>query len=109
MKDERVLSIEMDLLPEHIQYKDEGCDMSPSCLSCPLQSCVYDAPHGKQAILKRRRNDEILRVYRQEHPSLGEMARIFKVSIRTVQRVLKCGKVKIERWRKEPQRGNIHT
>jgi hypothetical protein len=28
MNDERTLSIELDLLPEHLHYKDEGCDMS---------------------------------------------------------------------------------
>lgn len=109
MKNERGFSIELDLLPEHKHYIDEGCDMSPSCLSCPLEGCIYDTPHGKQAELKRRRNDEILRVFREEHPTLGELARIFKVSMRTVQRALKGGKVKIKRKYKEIQRGDIHT
>jgi hypothetical protein len=89
MNDERALSIELDLLPENVHYKDEGCDMSPSCLACPLASCVYDTPHGKQVLLKRRRNDEIARLYREERPSYQELARRFKVSMRTVQRVLK--------------------
>jgi len=89
MNDERTLSIELDLLPEHLHYKDEGCDISPSCLACPLARCVYDTPHGKQALLKRLRNDEIARVYREERLSYREMARLFKVSTRTVQRVLK--------------------
>ena len=89
MNDEKTLSIELDLLPEHLHYKDEGCQMSPSCLACPLASCVYDTPHGKQVLLKRRRNDEMARLYREEHLSDMEMARLFKVRTRTVQRVLK--------------------
>jgi predicted HTH domain antitoxin len=109
MKNEESLSVELDLLPEHKHYMDEGCDMSPSCLSCPLENCIYDTPHGKQTELKRRRNDEILRVFREEHPSLGELARMFKVSMRTVQRALKGGKVKIKRKHKETKRGDIHT
>jgi len=94
MNDERTLSIELDLLPEHLHYKDEGCEMSPYCLACPLASCVYDTPHGKQVLLKRRRNDEMARVYREEHLTHHELARIFKVSTRTVQRVLKGQRVK---------------
>lgn len=89
MNDERTLSIELDLLPEHLHYKDEGCEMSPSCLACPLASCVYDTPHGKQVLLKRRRDDEMARVYREERLSYGELARMFKVSTRTVARALK--------------------
>ncbi|RJO63353.1 MAG: hypothetical protein C4542_00220 [Dehalococcoidia bacterium] len=89
MNDESTLSIELDLLPEHLHYKDEGCEMSPSCLACPLASCVYDTPHGKQVLLKRRRNDEMARMYREERLSYRELARLFKVSKRTVQRVLK--------------------
>jgi hypothetical protein len=88
MNDERTLSVELDLLPEHVHYKDEGCEMSASCLACPLESCVYDTPHGKQVLLKRRRDDEMARVYREEHPTYHELARMFKVSTRTVQRVL---------------------
>ena len=88
MKKDSALSIELDLLPEHLHYKDEGCDMSPSCLDCPLANCVYDTPHGKQTLLKRRRNEEMARVYHEEHPSYSELSRLFKVSARTVQRVV---------------------
>jgi hypothetical protein len=89
MKNEGKLSTELDLLPEHIHYKDEGCEMSSSCLSCPLANCIFDTPHGKQALLKRRRDDEIARLYRREHPTRREMAHRFGVSTRTVQRALK--------------------
>ncbi len=104
MKNEESLSVELDLLPEHKHYMDEGCDMSPSCLSCPLENCIYDTPHGKQSELKRRRNDEILRVFREEHPTLGELARMFKVSMRTVQRALDGSRANSSEGRKKKRR-----
>ena len=33
----------MDMLPEHFPYRDDGCDVSPSCLRCPLPRCKYDS------------------------------------------------------------------
>lgn len=29
-----------------IHYKDEGCDLAPSCLNCPFPACRYDMPKG---------------------------------------------------------------
>jgi hypothetical protein len=88
-EEERSAPCEFDLLPEDTRYRDEGCELAESCLECPLPGCIYDTPHGKQMLLKARRDDEIVRVYRSESPTLGELARMFKVSVRTVQRVLK--------------------
>ena len=34
--------VRRDSLPEHARYKDEGCELSPSCLRCPLPRCQYD-------------------------------------------------------------------
>lgn len=33
---------------EFIHYRDDGCSIAPSCLSCPLPACRYDLP-AKQA------------------------------------------------------------
>lgn len=33
-----------DALPEYAHYEDTGCDLSPSCLECPLEKCKYDDP-----------------------------------------------------------------
>ena len=35
--------VRRDSLPEHARYKDTGCELSPSCLRCPLVRCQYDA------------------------------------------------------------------
>lgn len=28
-----------------VHYKDTGCDIHPTCLTCPLPKCRYDLPH----------------------------------------------------------------
>ena len=78
-----------DLPPEYCQYHDEGCEFAQSCLNCHLPVCVYDEPGGKQRLLKRRRAIEMARLFTHEGKSIGELAQIFGVSSRTVQRALK--------------------
>ena len=79
----------IDLPPEYCQYHDEGCEFAQSCLNCHLPICVYDEPGGKQRLLKRRRAAEMARLFTHEGKNIGELARIFGVSGRTVQRALK--------------------
>ena len=79
----------VDLPPEYCQYHDNGCEFAQSCLNCHLPVCVYDEPGGKQRLLKRRRAEEMERQFTREGKSIGELAQIFGVSRRTVQRALK--------------------
>ena len=69
--------------------RDEGCELSPSCLNCPLPRCIEDIPRGKQRQIKEIRNLEILRLFYEEGRSVKEIAEKFGVSERTVQRALK--------------------
>jgi AraC-like DNA-binding protein len=78
-----------DLPPEYCQYHDEGCEFAESCLNCHLPVCVYDEPGGKQKLKKKRRASDMARLFTQEGKSIKELAQIFAVSIRTVQRALK--------------------
>ncbi len=34
-------------LPETTTFKDEGCDLHPACLACPLPVCRYEMPAGR--------------------------------------------------------------
>src|SRR4030042_3197761 len=77
-----------DLLPEEFPYGDEGCELFPSCLNCPFPHCVREEPWGKEKFLKRRRAERMLNL-KKEGKSIREVARIFEVSPRTVQRWLK--------------------
>ena len=79
----------VDLPPEYCQYQDDGCEFAQSCLNCHLPICVYDEPGGKQRLLKRRRAKEMARLFTSEGKSIGELAQVFGVSKRTVQRALK--------------------
>ena len=85
--DERIIPGETmwDLLPEEFPYEDRGCELFPSCLNCPFPNCVKEEPWGKEKFLKRRRAERMMELKR-EAKSVTEIARIFEVSPRTVQR-----------------------
>ena len=79
----------LDLPPEYCRYQDEGCEVADSCLNCPLPVCIYDEPGGKQRLVKRQRAREMARLFTNEGKGVKELAQIFGVSQRTVQRALK--------------------
>ncbi|MFH1016026.1 MAG: helix-turn-helix domain-containing protein [Chloroflexota bacterium] len=81
--------IETDLRPEFCRYRDEGCELAESCLSCPFPQCLYEQPRGKQSWLKKARAREIVRLFSNKGKSVKELAQMFGVSERTIQRALK--------------------
>ena len=81
-----------DALPEHMQYRDEGCDLFASCLSCPLPRCRYDEPGGARAMLNRVRDGEIRRLRFEGGLAIDDISARFRVSRRTVFRVLRQGR-----------------
>ncbi len=80
---------EPDLPPEYCHYRDEGCEFSDSCLNCPFLQCLYDEPRGKQRWLKELRNKEIAGLFSSGGWGVKEMALLFGLSQRTIQRALK--------------------
>ncbi len=80
---------ELDLPPEYCHYRDEGCEFADSCLNCPLSKCIYDEPGGRQRWLKRQRDRQIVRLFTTESKGVKELASMFGLSPRTVQRALK--------------------
>jgi hypothetical protein len=42
-----------DHLPENTHYRDDGCEISPRCLECPLPQCRYDLPPKRAGALMR--------------------------------------------------------
>ena len=86
-------SEELDLLPEEVDWKDSGCALFPSCLSCPLPRCIEEVSRGRQRLrmsARARRMSQLSAAGK----STAEIACLFSVSIRTVQRSLKKSKVK---------------
>jgi AraC-like DNA-binding protein len=68
-------------------YQDEGCDLFPSCLNCPLSQCRYDEP-GRRQKGKELRNKEMMRIHKKEGLRIRELADRFGVSKRTVHRII---------------------
>ncbi len=79
---------EADLKPEFCHYQDEGCEYARSCLECPFPRCLYDDPKGRQHWFREMRNKEINRLFRSGR-KVNELAELFEVSQRTIQRALK--------------------
>jgi len=80
----------MDLPREDLleHYRDEGCELAPSCLSCSFPYCIEDMPRGRQRQRKEIRNREIFWSYSQGE-GVKQIAHRLRVSERTVQRALK--------------------
>ena len=89
MELERIDEFVSDLPPEYCHYRDEGCEFAGSCLNCPFPRCIYDEPGGKQHWLKKLRAREMARLFTTEGRGIKELALMFGVSQRTVQRALK--------------------
>ena len=84
----QMLEIAPDSLPEAYPYRDQGCDLYPSCLACPLPACRYDQPRWSQRQSLRGRNRAILKAYR-EGQGVQALARSFGLSRRTIHRILR--------------------
>ncbi len=76
-----------DRLPEKTRYRDDGCEIHPHCLTCPLPRCRYDEPGGLKGMITAARDREIVRL-RTKGAAVEHIADRFGVSRRTVFRIL---------------------
>jgi len=83
---------ELDLPPEYCHYQDNGCEFADSCLDCPFPECLYAQPGGKQRWLKTLRDEAVLRLFTDQAKKVEELALMFGISRRTIQRILKQAK-----------------
>jgi hypothetical protein len=77
-----------DVVPERYPYRDEGCEVSPSCLRCPLPQCKYDDPGWFYRQKREERDREVLAALREAGLSVPEVAARFALSQRTIFRIL---------------------
>lgn len=84
---------EFGLLPEEVQWRDEGCEVFPSCLGCPLPRCLEEEPRGRQRLRMSARARRMAGLKRSGQ-SVPDIAALFGVSVRTVQRALARQKAK---------------
>jgi len=78
---------EFDILPDDLNWKDTGCELYEACLACPRDKCIEDMPRGRQRMRMSSRTSKML-LLRARGKSVKDIARIFEVSVRTVQRAL---------------------
>lgn len=69
-------------------HRDDGCEVAPSCLRCPLPQCKYDDPTVYHLWLQESRDRKVIQVKRAENLTLAQLAQHFEVSERTIQRIL---------------------
>lgn len=73
-----------DHLPENTHYRDDGCEIAPHCLQCPLPACRYDLPPKRAGALMREAQ---LRELLATGYSADEAAVMMGVSRRTIFRL----------------------
>ena len=82
--------VRRDALPEEIRYRDDGCDIHPQCLTCPLPRCRYDEPGGLRGMLNAYRDEQIVAL-RGDGAPVDQIAERYSLSRRTVFRILSTG------------------
>jgi hypothetical protein len=70
-----------------MRYQDDGCEINPHCLTCPLPRCRYEEPGGLKGLLNGMRDREIVALRGRGIP-IEDIADTFGVSRRTVFRIL---------------------
>ena len=71
-------------------YVDRGCREAPSCLRCPLVTCVHDDPHGPNGLQERGKSHrrEAIALLIEKDLTKQQAADYLGLSIRTVHRAL---------------------
>ena len=78
----------VDVVLERYPYRDEGCEVSPSCLKCPLPQCKYDDPGWIQRQKRKERDSQVVSSLLEDGLSVPEAAARFALSQRTIFRIL---------------------
>lgn len=79
----------LDVLPEEMHFTDDGCEVAPSCLACPLEQCRHDNPGWWKSFHTKQRYAPIAEAFLHGGRSVSQVAVMFKVSPRTVHRAVR--------------------
>jgi hypothetical protein len=82
-------SATLDTTPEFYHYEDTGCQISDSCLNCPLPRCKHDDPVWFQRNRRLARDFNVLMAIRMEQLTIEEASERFSVTERTIFRILR--------------------
>jgi hypothetical protein len=94
----------VDAVPEFYHYEDTGCEISSSCLDCPLSRCKYDDPIWFQRHRRFARDLKVLTVIQSEDLTVEQAAERFSVTSRTIFRIIRrCREAEAELGTEELQ------
>ena len=74
-------------------FKDDGCEVAPTCLGCPLSQCKDDDREWYVRWLKRGKLLLVGQVMERESLTTQEAARRFRIAVRTAQRARRYAQV----------------
>ena len=74
---------------DHDRQLDTGCEVSPSCLQCPLEKCRFDDPAWFRQHQQWNQDLRVLKTMRVEGLTVGQAAQRFSVTTRTIFRTLR--------------------
>jgi hypothetical protein len=80
--------VRRDTLPEHADYRDTGCEASPSCLGCPLERCKFDEPRRPRNPGAASRDREIALLRHRYRAPIGLLADTYGLTRRSIFRIL---------------------
>ena len=69
---------------EYVHYPDTGCLASPSCLNCPLETCILDM----EQTCASSRDREIYQAYCEQGSDVRALSARFGLSRRSIHRVV---------------------
>lgn len=82
-----------DPTPDFFHYPDTGCEVSPSCLDCPLPQCKFDDLEWYHQNRRLARDFQVLAVMELENLTAEAAAARFAVTTRTIFRIVeRCRK-----------------
>ena len=77
------------ILPGQFEfYPDEGCEVSPSCLTCPLSICKHDDPVGYRTFKQHQQWEALITEMEELGLSVQEAADRWGIVPRTVWRMM---------------------
>ena len=89
MSNLKPVNLTQDSVPEFYHYEDSGCEVSRSCLRCPLSRCKYDDPVWFQRHRRMARDLRVWQTIQQEDLTADQAAERFSVTVRTVFRIMR--------------------
>jgi len=67
-------------------WVEDGCDVSPSCLDCPLPVCRYDDPRWYVRYRQQQQDLRLAQLMKLERLGAVEVAEKLGITVRTVYR-----------------------